>query len=122
MLGMRQSAWTRPLEPAVHSSSPDETLCHLSKSLRPSHGRRRCRVRPSSPQVQYSGLTPLGTSLNTKVIQPFLAAGVHGHNLAKPILVRLRVLQNILVPVWRPDKYSMTILVKLLCSDSFKPG
>lgn len=44
-------------------------------------------------QVQYSGLTPLGTSLNTRVIQPFLAAGVHGHTLAKPILARFHVLR-----------------------------
>ena len=40
-------------------------------------------------QVQYNGLTPLGTNLNNKVIQPFLASGVNGRNLAKPILVRM---------------------------------
>ena len=39
--------------------------------------------------MQFNGLTPLGTNLNKKVIQPFLAAGVNGHNLAKPILVRV---------------------------------
>jgi len=39
-------------------------------------------------QVQFNGLTPLGTNLNSKVIQPFLASGVNGRNLAKPILVR----------------------------------
>ena len=43
---------------------------------------------PSPFQVQFNGLTPLGTNLNKKVIQPFLGAGVNGHNLAKPILVR----------------------------------
>ncbi len=38
--------------------------------------------------MQFNGLTPLGTNLNNKVIQPFLASGVNGRNLAKPILVR----------------------------------
>ena len=39
-------------------------------------------------QVQFNGLTPLGTNLDKKVIQPFLGAGINGRNLAKPILVR----------------------------------
>ena len=39
--------------------------------------------------MQFNGLTPLGTNLNKKVIQPFLAAGINKHDLAKPILVRL---------------------------------
>lgn len=48
-------------------------------------------------QVQFNGLTPLGTNLNKKVIQPFLAAGVNKHDLAKPILVCfLRVLLRML--------------------------
>ena len=38
-------------------------------------------------QVQVNGLTPLGSGLDKKVIQPFLAAGVHGRSLQKPILV-----------------------------------
>jgi hypothetical protein len=33
--------------------------------------------------------TPLGTSLNAKVIQPFLASAVQSRSLQKPILVRL---------------------------------
>lgn len=40
-------------------------------------------------QVQFNGLTPLGTNLDKKVIQPFLAAGVHNRNLQKPILVSI---------------------------------
>lgn len=38
-------------------------------------------------QVQFNGLTPLGTQLDQKVIRPFLVPGVQGRNLAKPILV-----------------------------------
>ncbi len=47
--------------------------------------------------MQFNGLTPLGTNLNKKVIQPFLAAGVNGHNLAKPILVRSNVAACLLI-------------------------
>jgi len=38
-------------------------------------------------QVQFNGLTPLGTNLNSKVIQPFLANAVQSRTLQKPILV-----------------------------------
>ena len=38
-------------------------------------------------QVQFNGMTPLGTNLNQKVIQPFLMGGIQTRNLAKPILV-----------------------------------
>lgn len=37
--------------------------------------------------VRFTGMTPLGTNLNERVIQPFLAAGVQRRNLEKPILV-----------------------------------
>jgi hypothetical protein len=38
-------------------------------------------------QVQFNGLTPLGTQLDAKVIRPFVAQGVQAQNLQKPILV-----------------------------------
>lgn len=38
-------------------------------------------------QVQFNGLTPLGTQLDAKVIRPFLAQGVQSRSLQKPILV-----------------------------------
>ena len=38
-------------------------------------------------QVQFNGMTPLGTNLNQKVIQPFLMGGIQTRNLSKPILV-----------------------------------
>ena len=38
-------------------------------------------------QVQFNGMTPLGTSLNQKVIQPFLFNGIQQRILQKPILV-----------------------------------
>lgn len=38
-------------------------------------------------QVNFNGMTPLGTSLNQKVIQPFLMGGINNRNLQKPILV-----------------------------------
>lgn len=38
-------------------------------------------------QVQFTGMTPLGTSLNQKVIQPFLMGGIQNRNISKPILV-----------------------------------
>ena len=38
-------------------------------------------------QVQFNGMTPLGTALNQKVIQPFLMGGIQTRNLQKPILV-----------------------------------
>ncbi|KAL3161824.1 hypothetical protein ABBQ38_008914 [Trebouxia sp. C0009 RCD-2024] len=37
--------------------------------------------------VRFTGMTPLGTNLNEKVISPFLASGVQKRNLEKPILV-----------------------------------
>ena len=37
--------------------------------------------------VQFTGMTPLGSRLDERVIQPFLAAGVHRRILEKPILV-----------------------------------
>ena len=37
--------------------------------------------------VRFTGMTPLGTNLNQKVIQPFLASGVQKRSLDKPILV-----------------------------------
>ena len=38
-------------------------------------------------QVQFNGMTPLGTNLNHKVIQPFLMGGIQNRSLSKPILV-----------------------------------
>lgn len=38
-------------------------------------------------QVQFTGMTPLGSSLDSKVIRPFLGAGIQNRNLQKPILV-----------------------------------
>ncbi|KAL0046799.1 hypothetical protein WJX82_010145 [Trebouxia sp. C0006] len=38
-------------------------------------------------QVQFTGMTPLGSSLDSKVIRPFLGAGISNRNLQKPILV-----------------------------------
>ena len=38
-------------------------------------------------QVQFNGMTPLGTMLNQKIIQPFLMGGIQTRNLSKPILV-----------------------------------
>ena len=38
-------------------------------------------------QVNFTGMTPLGTSLDSKVIRPFLGGGIQGRNLQKPILV-----------------------------------
>lgn len=38
-------------------------------------------------QVNFTGMTPLGSRLEERVIRPFLAAGVQGRNLEKPILV-----------------------------------
>ncbi|KAK9804310.1 hypothetical protein WJX72_006229 [[Myrmecia] bisecta] len=38
-------------------------------------------------QVQFTGLTPLGTKLHEKVLQPFLYTGVQQRDLQKPILV-----------------------------------
>lgn len=37
-------------------------------------------------QIQFNGMTPLGTNLNSKVIQPFLMSGIQRRDLAKPIL------------------------------------
>ncbi|DBA80735.1 hypothetical protein WJX77_004806 [Trebouxia sp. C0004] len=38
-------------------------------------------------QVNFNGMTPLGTNLNQKIIQPFLMGGINSRNLQKPILV-----------------------------------
>jgi len=38
-------------------------------------------------QVNFNGMTPLGTNLNQKIIQPFLMGGINNRNLQKPILV-----------------------------------
>ncbi|MCJ1305917.1 hypothetical protein MMC08_008734 [Hypocenomyce scalaris] len=38
-------------------------------------------------QVQFTGMTPLGSSLDSKVIRPFLGGGISNRNLQKPILV-----------------------------------
>jgi hypothetical protein len=38
-------------------------------------------------QVQFNGMTPLGTNLDTKVIRPFLMSGIQKRDLQKPILV-----------------------------------
>lgn len=38
-------------------------------------------------QVNFTGMTPLGSRLEERVIRPFLASGVQGRNLEKPILV-----------------------------------
>ncbi|DBA80737.1 hypothetical protein WJX77_006553 [Trebouxia sp. C0004] len=38
-------------------------------------------------QVQFTGMTPLGSSLDSKVIKPFLGSGISNRNLQKPILV-----------------------------------
>lgn len=38
-------------------------------------------------QVQFTGMTPLGSSLDQKVIRPFLGSGINNRNLQKPILV-----------------------------------
>ncbi|MCJ1368417.1 hypothetical protein MMC16_007559 [Acarospora aff. strigata] len=38
-------------------------------------------------QVNFTGMTPLGTALDSKVIRPFLGGGIQGRNLQKPILV-----------------------------------
>ena len=38
-------------------------------------------------QVQFTGMTPLGSSLESKVIRPFLESGVNSRTLQKPILV-----------------------------------
>ena len=38
-------------------------------------------------QINFNGMTPLGTNLNQKIIQPFLMGGINNRNLQKPILV-----------------------------------
>lgn len=38
-------------------------------------------------QVQFTGMTPLGSSLDSKVIRPFLGGGISNRSLQKPILV-----------------------------------
>lgn len=40
------------------------------------------------PQVNYNGLTPLGSQLDAKVIRPFVAGPVQSRTLQKPVLVR----------------------------------
>ena len=42
---------------------------------------------PLYMQVQFTGMTPLGSSLDSKVIRPFLGGGISNRNLQKPILV-----------------------------------
>jgi hypothetical protein len=37
-------------------------------------------------QVQFNGMTPLGTALESKVIRPFLVSGLQKRDLQKPIL------------------------------------
>lgn len=52
-----------------------------------------CTVKPKQlrqltyVQVQFTGMTPLGTGLNQKVIQPFLMGGIQNRCMSKPILV-----------------------------------
>ena len=55
-------------------------VCQSCFGKRPSHLFLRV-------QVQFTGMTPLGSSLDSKVIRPFLGAGIQGRNLQKPILV-----------------------------------
>ena len=38
-------------------------------------------------QVQYNGLTPLGSQLDAKVVRPFVAGPVQARQLQKPVLV-----------------------------------
>lgn len=73
------SASPRLLAPALSGLSSALRLCSVCREAR-GDGRRVVAGRPQ---------TPLGTNLNTKVIQPFLASGVQSRSLQKPILVRL---------------------------------
>jgi len=130
----RASCWRRPrvcaiihfvCECAGHGvvqSISCHRLCRRPVCTR--HVCCRSNAFPCCVQVQYSGLTPLGTSLNNKVIQPFLAAGINSRSLAKPILVRCvlaavhhRLLTRKLTPSASPSpsNFSSTVASGLLC-------
>ena len=58
-------------------------VCHIKYAFDSSH----FQPLPLYMQVQFTGMTPLGSSLDSKVIRPFLGAGISNRNLQKPILV-----------------------------------
>ncbi|KAF2490146.1 hypothetical protein BU16DRAFT_171837 [Lophium mytilinum] len=60
------------------NSNPPEQLCN--------HIRNEQQVQQLMSNVQFKGLTPMGTKLNEKVIQPILA-DANRNSLQKPVLV-----------------------------------
>ncbi|MCJ1323334.1 hypothetical protein MMC15_008690 [Xylographa vitiligo] len=72
--------------------------------------------------VQFTGMTPLGSRLDERVIRPFLAAGVQKRNLEKPILV-ITITDG--EPVGEPN-YTVSHVIKnakaLVANSTYGPG
>lgn len=54
-------------------------------------------------QVQYNGLTPLGSQLDAKVVRPFVAGAVQSRTLQKPVLARILPLAVRMEMKWSSD-------------------
>lgn len=72
--------------------------------------------------VQFTGMTPLGSRLDERVIKPFLTAGVQHRNLEKPILV-ITITDG--EPVGEPN-YTVSHVIKnakaLVANSTYGPG
>lgn len=73
-------------------------------------------------QIKFTGMTPLGSSLDSKVIRPILGAGIHSCNLEKPILV-IAITDG--EPTAEPQNIILDVIknAKSICANSvYGPG
>jgi hypothetical protein len=63
------------------------TVRFLNSQVRGDHIRSEQEVLQLIGQINFSGLTPLGTALDQKILQPLLVQPARGQQLRKPLLV-----------------------------------